>query len=77
MNTISVSSVISVIFVAFCGFTMDFLSCVRKFTSTEPWGEGSMSVVSAGIDWEEESSGVLNLFAAQTWIKAVLGKMHK
>lgn len=36
-----------------------------------------MSVVTAGLDWEEESSGILNLFAAQTWLKAVLGKMHK
>lgn len=27
--------------------------------------------------WEGESSGMLNLFAAQVWIKAMLGKMHK
>lgn len=36
-----------------------------------------MSEVTAGTDWEEESSGVLNLFPAQAWIKAVLGKMHE
>jgi len=60
VNSISVSSVVSVTLVAFCSFTVDFL--VRNFAFCEILEDGSMNLETAGTDWEEQSSGVQSLF---------------